>query len=180
MVPTHECPPCPSPGGSHCHHKDNFAACGAAAEQLQFIASLYSDKLPLIPLNILCCNLQNPEDHPFSLASLMLKVYFKNCSRFASKQQHCFHSYKCSVQLPFTPQPKLWLNQHLFCFIEGTWFTSWSHYYYFSLSPPPCFCSSDRAKLKSLDTNPGKGGWKCGVNAVYFCSKQKANGTLLV
>lgn len=120
----------------------------------------YSDKLPLIPLNILCCNLQNPENHLFSLASLMLKVYFKNCSRFASEQQCCFHSYKCSVQLPFTPQPKLWLNQHLFCFIGGTWFTSWSHYYYFSLSPPPCFCSLDRAKLKSLDTSPGKGGWK--------------------
>lgn len=83
----------------------------------------YSDKLPLIPLNILCGNLQNPENHSFLLPALMLKLYFKNCNRFAFEQKWCFYSYKYSVQLPLTTHPKLQLNQHLSCFTE------WQIYY---------------------------------------------------
>lgn len=36
----------------------------------------YSDKLPFIPLNILCCNLQDPENHPFFTSISDVKSVF--------------------------------------------------------------------------------------------------------
>lgn len=75
----------------------------------------YSDKLPLIPLNILCCNLQNPENHHFLLASLMLKLYFKNCNIFASEQKCCFYSNILFSCLWFFSLNYSWIN---ICFVS--------------------------------------------------------------